>query len=87
MRVGRVAIKRNLPASAVFPPQGTPRPQEGRDRSRGLDPAVYHVLKNHAPYQDLGPDYFVKRDPARIAAKLAQCIKELGYEVQYSAAA
>jgi transposase len=49
--------------------------------------AVYHMLKNHAPYQDLGPDYFVKRDPARIAAKLAQRIKELGYEVQYSAAA
>jgi transposase len=49
--------------------------------------AVYHMLKNHAPYQDLGPDYFVKRDPARIAAKLAQRIKDLGYEVQYSAAA
>jgi transposase len=49
--------------------------------------AVYHMLKNHAPYQDLGPDYFVKRDPARIAAKLAQRIKDLGYQVQYSAAA
>jgi transposase len=49
--------------------------------------AVYHMLKNPAPYQDLGPDYFVKRDPARIAAKLAQRIKDLGYDVQYSAAA
>jgi transposase len=49
--------------------------------------AVYHMLKNHVPYQDLGPDYFVKRDPARIAAKLAQRIKDLGYKVQYSTAA
>jgi transposase len=49
--------------------------------------AVYHMLKNHTPYHDLGPDHFVKRDPARIAAKLAQRIKDLGYDVQYSAAA
>jgi hypothetical protein len=44
--------------------------------------AVYHMLKNHVPYHDLGPDHFVKRNPARIAAKLAQRIKDLGYEVQ-----
>jgi transposase len=49
--------------------------------------AVYHMLKKHTPYHDLGPDHFVKRDPARIAAKLAQRIKDLGYDVQYSAAA
>jgi transposase len=45
------------------------------------------MLKNHTPFHDLGPDHFVKRDPARIAAKLAQRIKDLGYDVQYSAAA
>lgn len=49
--------------------------------------AVYHLLKNHVPYHDLGADHFVKRNPARIAAKLAQRIKDLGYDVQYSAAA
>jgi transposase len=49
--------------------------------------AVYHMLKNHVPYHDLVPDHFVRRDPARIAAKLAQRIMDLGYEVQYSAAA
>jgi hypothetical protein len=38
MRVGRVAIKRNLSASPVFPPQGTPGSQEGRDRDRTFDP-------------------------------------------------
>ncbi len=49
--------------------------------------AVYHMLKNHMSYQDLGPDHFVKRDAARIAAKLARRIKDLGYDVQYSLAA
>jgi transposase len=49
--------------------------------------AVYHMLKDGTSYQDLGHDHFVKRDAARIAAKLAQRIKDLGYDVQYSAAA
>jgi len=49
--------------------------------------AVYHMLKNHMSYQDLGPDHFVKRDAARIAAKLARRIKDLGYDVKYSLAA
>jgi transposase len=49
--------------------------------------AVYHMLKSHVACHALGPDHFVKHDTARIAAKLAQRIKDLGYEVQYSAAA
>jgi transposase len=49
--------------------------------------AVYHMLKNHMSYQDLGPDHFIKRDAARIAAKLARRIKDLGYDVQYNLAA
>ena len=49
--------------------------------------AIYHMLTNHVPYHDLGPDHFVKRDVAATAAKLAQRIKDLGYDVQYSAAA
>jgi transposase len=49
--------------------------------------AVYHMLKNHVPYHELGSDHSVKRDPARIATKLAQRIKDLGDDVQYSVAA
>lgn len=49
--------------------------------------AVYHMLKNQVPYQDLGPDHLAKRDAARTAARLARRFKELGYDVQYKAAA
>jgi hypothetical protein len=32
-------------------------------------------------YQDLGPDYFARRDPRRVVAKLASRIRSLGYDV------
>jgi hypothetical protein len=35
------------------------------------------MLKNHVPRHDLGPDDFVKCDPAQTAAKLAQRIRRL----------
>ena len=49
--------------------------------------AVYHMLKDGTFYQDLGSDYLVKRDVAKTAAKLARRIKDLGFDVQYRAAA
>jgi transposase len=49
--------------------------------------AVYHMLKEGVFYQDLGANYLVKRDAAGTVAKLARRIKELGYDVQYQAAA
>ena len=49
--------------------------------------AVYHMLKEGVFYQDLGADYLVKRDAAGTVAKLARRIKDLGYDVQYQAAA
>jgi transposase len=49
--------------------------------------AVYHMLKDGTFYQDLGADHLVKRDAAATVAKLARRIKDLGYEVQYQAAA
>jgi hypothetical protein len=36
--------------------------------------AVYHMLKDGTFHQDLGADYLVKRDKARIAARLAKRI-------------
>ena len=47
--------------------------------------AVYHMLKDGTFHQDLGADYLVKRDKARIAAKLAKRIKDLGYDVSFTA--
>jgi transposase len=49
--------------------------------------AAYHMLKDGTFYQDLGADHLIKRDAAKTAAKLAKRIKDLGYEVQYQAAA
>ncbi len=49
--------------------------------------AVYHMLKNGTFHQDLGPDFFVKRDKARIATKLANRIKDLGFQVSFTPAA
>jgi transposase len=48
---------------------------------------VYHMLKDGTFHQDLGADYLVKRDKARIAARLAKRIKDLGYDVSFTATA
>jgi len=49
--------------------------------------AAYHMLKNGTFHQDLGGDFFVKHDKARIATKLANRIKDLGYQVSFTPAA
>jgi transposase len=49
--------------------------------------AAYHMLKNGTFHQDLGADFLVKRDKARIATKLANRIKDLGYQVSFTTAA
>jgi transposase len=49
--------------------------------------AAYSIIRDGVPYQDLGPDHFVQRDKARIVARLARRIRDLGYDVQVSSAA
>lgn len=49
--------------------------------------AAYHMLRDGTFYQDLGADYLVQRDAAKVVAKLAQRIKDLGYDIHYQAAA
>jgi transposase len=49
--------------------------------------AAYHMLKNGTFHQDLGADFLVKRDKARIVTKLASRIKDLGYDVSFTPAA
>ncbi len=46
--------------------------------------AAYHMLKNGTFHQDIGADFLVKRDKARIATKLANRIKDLGYDVSFT---
>jgi transposase len=48
---------------------------------------VYHMLRDGTYYQDLGPEYFTRRNPAQAAARLANRIRNLGYHVEIRAAA
>ena len=48
---------------------------------------VYHMLRDGACYRDLGPEHFARRDPARLARKLADRIRSLGYHVQITSPA
>jgi transposase len=43
---------------------------------------AYHMLANGTRYHDLGSEYFPRRDPARLAKKLAERIRNLGYQVE-----
>jgi hypothetical protein len=45
------------------------------------------MLRDGRCYRDLGPEYFARRNPAKLAAKLAHRIRNLGYHVEISAAA
>jgi transposase len=49
--------------------------------------AAYYILRDEVTYRELGPDHFVQRDRTRVAQRLAQRIRELGYEVTIKHAA
>jgi transposase len=48
---------------------------------------AYHMLKDGTCYQDLGANYFARRNPEREAEKLARRIRSLGFAVDIRAAA
>ena len=41
----------------------------------------YHMLKYDVEYQDLGVDYFAKREPERLRNYLVKRLQLLGYQV------
>jgi transposase len=43
--------------------------------------ASYFILRDRIPYQDLGADHFVRRDRQRVAQRLTNRLRDLGYEV------
>jgi transposase len=49
--------------------------------------AIYHMLKNDAPYQDLGPDFFERENRDKTVRRLTTRLKNLGYEVEIRKAA
>ena len=48
---------------------------------------AYHMLADGTCYQDLGADHFARRNPARTAAKLANRIRNLEFDVEIRPAA
>jgi hypothetical protein len=44
-------------------------------------------VRDRTCYRDLGPEYFAGRNPAKLAAKLVNRIRNLSYHVEISAAA
>jgi transposase len=88
MCLGRCACKGNVSVSAVLPSQGATGPKKAAIAvAASILTAAYHMLKDGTLYQDLGPDYLVKRDASRTVVKLARRIKDLGFEVHYRATA
>ena len=48
---------------------------------------VYHMLGDGTCYHDLGAQHFARRDPNKTAARLANRIRNLGYNVEIRPAA
>ena len=48
--------------------------------------ATSYILQRHVPYQDLGGDYFDRRDKAKVAKRLIQRLTDLGLQVEVSPA-
>ena len=42
---------------------------------------VYHLIKRHEPYRELGGDYFDQRRPEATAKRLTRRLEKLGYQV------
>jgi transposase len=44
--------------------------------------AAYHLVREPAPYKELGPVYLRRLDHERAAARLTQRLRNLGYQVE-----
>jgi transposase len=49
--------------------------------------ATYYILQRHVPYQDLGGDYFERRDKTKMAKRLIHRLTDLGLHVEVRSAA
>ena len=43
--------------------------------------AIYHMLKKHEPYQDLGATYLDERNKPKVVSRMKHRIEQLGYRV------
>lgn len=44
--------------------------------------AAYHILKEEVEYQDLGGDYFARRDAEKVKRRLIKQLEQCGYQVE-----
>lgn len=45
--------------------------------------AIWHVLHDRVPYQELGADYFAKRDPERAMRRMIREANSLGMTLRF----
>jgi hypothetical protein len=45
--------------------------------------AIWHVLHDHVPYQELGADHFTKRDPERAMRRMTREANSLGLTIRF----
>jgi len=77
-----IRVKANYPAAQYH----RLKPRRGHKRALGavkhsLICAIWHMLATGETYRDLGPDYFINRDPARQTKRLIRQLERLGHHV------
>jgi transposase len=83
-----IRVKANYPAAQYQ----RLKPRRGHKRALGavkhsLICAIWHMLATGETYRDLGPDYFVNRDPQRQTKRLIKQLERLGHHVTLQEAA
>jgi transposase len=82
VRLGGGAQPRYLPVGPVLAARPAHRQEEGRSRRWALDPGdCLAPAHNDCDYQDLGGDYFVRRDTDRQRQRAVAQLQALGYRV------
>jgi transposase len=50
---------------------------------RSILETAFHMIERKTRYEDLGGDYYDRRDPEKLAKRLAERMRNLGYKVSY----
>jgi len=50
---------------------------------RSILETAFHMIQRKTAYKDLGSDYFDRRNPEKLAQRLAERIVRLGYKVSF----
>jgi transposase len=81
-RPGRDTLQRHLSRRAIRPAAPTTRPQKALGAVKhSIIVACWHMLCTGEIYNDLGDDYFQRRDPAKTTKRLVAQLERLGHTV------